>query len=128
MNLLNILLLAHLTGAVATGFFILKAFINLLKNQASTYKSSAIQIGVGAGYQLITGSFLAMNSNTSESLLAFCSKMGLYIGIVLFVEALLFLRMQKDQMWIKPAQIAFSSLSIGIVFTLYTVFHIYGNI
>ncbi len=124
----NILLIAHLLGAGAIGFFILKAFIQLYKNQSSEYKNSSIQIGMSAGYQLATGSLLALNIQTTQGLLNFCNKMGLYLGIVLLVESILFYRMQKNQSWIAPARFVFSSLSLGIIFTLATVFHIYGNI
>lgn len=124
----NILLIAHLFGATAIGFLILKTFIQLYKNQSSEYKNSAIQIGASAGYQLATGSLLAFNIQTTQGLLNFCNKMGLYLGIVLLVESILFYRMQKNQNWIAPARFVFSSLSLGLVVTLATVFHIYGNI
>lgn len=128
MIITNILLIAHLTGAFVIGFFILKAVTDILRNQSASYRTSSMQIAVGAGYQLITGSLLAMNINTSQSLLAFCSKMSLYIGIVFFVEALLFYRMENNQSKMIPARIAVSSLSIGTLFTLFTIIHVYGNI
>lgn len=124
----NILLIAHLMGAFGLGIFIVNAFVNLYKNRTESFQRSSVQIGIGAGYQLITGSLLAIDIKTMQGLLHFCNKMGLYVGIVLFVETLLFYRMQKNKNWAASAGIAFSSLTIGLLFTLVTIFNIYGSI
>src|SRR3989338_10570909 len=115
---MNIMLIAHVVGALVLGIFIVQAVISLLYKKNSSYKPLTIQIGLGAGYQLITGSLLATNIHTMQSLTHFCNRMAIYVGIVVVIEALLLHRMEHEHNWIVPARIAFSSITLGVSFTL----------
>jgi hypothetical protein len=125
---LSLLLFSHITGALLLGYFIVSALVQIYTNKENTFKKSAITIGLAAGYQLITGSLLALDIQTKSGLFGFCSKIGLYLAIVISVEYLLFYRMQKNTAVIMPARLVLSSLIIGIVFTGATILHISGNI
>lgn len=124
---LSILLFSHITGALLLGFFIVSALVQIYTNKENTFKKSAITIGFAAGYQLITGSFLALDIQTKSGLFGFCSKIGLYLAIVISIEYLLFYRMQKNAV-IMPIRLVLASLIIGIIFTGATILHISGNI
>ena len=122
MNLGHATLLFHILGAVFVGLLIIATLISLIKKKSDYYKPLAISIGVGTCYQLITGSILALSYQNSESIFSFCSKVGFYLIIVLITETLLFRQLFTARLY--PTKIVASSLTLGLVFVLITIFQL----
>lgn len=120
----QILLLLHLGGAVVVGFYIFQSLIALFFKPAPTYRQLAVKIGLSSGFQLISGSLLALSSPTSGSLFHFCSQISLYLGATLLVESLLFQRMRATQ-YLFPSKLVSSSLSAGLAVTVFTILKLY---
>lgn len=122
INLVQVLLMLHMVGAICVGLLIISSFISLTKRQISSYKPLAINIALGACFQLITGSFLALSYQSSESILSFCGKVGIYLFFVLFTEALLFKQLFASRLF--PAKLVATSLTVGLVFVLITIINL----
>lgn len=129
MDVQNTLLLAHLIGAGYVGIHIVSSIFAIFQNDISQYRKLSSRIALGGGYQLVSGSILALVSVHSElSLIQFCSKIGLYTGIILFAEALLLYKMKKYEELQFPYQVVLSSLIFGLFFTIITIFDLYTAI
>lgn len=117
----QLFLLAHLTGALVLGILILKTVIVLVSKTSSKYNNLAWKIGLGSGYQLVTGSLLEMSAHRPDSLLVFCSKIGLYLAVVLIIEGLLFIQIRRDSRNVFPIRAVSYSLTFGLFFTALTI-------
>ncbi|HLL60628.1 MAG TPA: hypothetical protein VK338_02835 [Candidatus Nitrosocosmicus sp.] len=126
MNIGQILLFSHLIGATLVGVLIITAFVCLLKNISQRYKFLAKSIAIGTAAQLLTGSLLALTALQREPLLYFCSKVGIYVTVVLVVEGLLYRQMNKENLRYFPLKFVTSSLTFGIFFVIITM-SIYNN-
>ncbi len=122
--MINLLLVIHILGAIILGVIVILAWINLFKSTSDTYISSARHIGIGAGFELITGALLAVHIQSYSGLLQYCSKLFIYLGIILFTEIVLLYRMKNHEMTNFRTRIAFSMLAAGIIINIAAIFHI----
>jgi hypothetical protein len=127
INIEQILLLLHLLGAVSVGILIIAAGFALVTRKSHFYKSFALLIALGAGFQLVSGSLFAISVQSNESLLAFCSKIGIYLTVIGIIEALLFSRLQAEKQNTFPARIVASSLMFGMSFVIFTTIILYAK-
>ena len=124
MSFYNILLFFHVTGAAFLGVVILFVIYALMKNISSLYASYASTIAVGTCIQIITGSLLTLVSTERVSLVHYCSKIGVYFVVLITSEVLLYLNILKVKNKLFPFQIVTSSLTLSLLFRLFTVFRL----
>lgn len=96
------LLFAHLIGAGALLGLSAWALTDLWIGRQNVLRTRALQIGVLSLVQIGSGSALALASGT-ESVLAYCSKMGLYITLVAVVEGALYGALARSTFPLRPA-------------------------
>jgi hypothetical protein len=113
----TIFLFLHITGAAVVGLYIIFAIISLFRHQTTTYPLYAKSIAWAGVYQLITGLFLAWQ--TQGTLAAFCARVGVYLSMMLLIEVLLFYAMKKANVSAPASQVAWS-LSLGTITVLTT--------
>jgi len=95
--LYSALLIVHIAGGVATGIAASYAGIVLWRGTSSLYRACALTLSVLAVFEILSGVALSVVSVqiTAQSL---CSNIALYLSALLFIEALLFVRMKKVSM------------------------------
>ncbi len=112
----------HLAGAIITGVLIIRAFAALIKDQILRYKPLAFQIAFAGAFQLITGSLLIFADRHAMSLASACSRIGMYLGLVIFAEIFLYRRMRNEGTYSFPTRAVFSSLSGSLVIVILALF------
>ena len=122
MNIVQLLLASHILGSIFVGALVAFILFISFRNKAALYKSSALSLGLAAGYQFITGSLLVIAMPGAESLFSFCSKIGLYLSVILFAEVVLYMKMRQHSEAVFPAKAVVSSIGTGMVFVLTAVF------
>lgn len=118
MELTQVLLLTHILGSIVVGILVAAILYLVFRGKSSLYKTFALYLGISAGYQLVTGSLLAIATPGSHSIFAFCSKIGIYLAIVLATEVLLYVKMRKNNVVLYPLRAVASSLSVGLLFVV----------
>lgn len=94
MTLYQFFLYVHLGGAVIMALAILIVVAVLVFRKSAAYSFQAKCIARITALQCMSGSGLAL-TDQHPSVLAFCSKLGLYLAIILIVEIVLFFKMEK---------------------------------
>lgn len=118
MNLFHIVLISHILGSVFVGILVVSILYIAFRNKSVFYKPSALYLGLAAGYQLATGSMLAIMMPGAESLFSFCSKIGLYISVILFAQIILYMKMRQSNAAVFPVRAVVSSIGTGMVFVI----------
>jgi hypothetical protein len=114
-------LVIHLAGASATVCVGAYALVALWNHCADKYNFVAKVLGVLAGFEVLTGTMLAVLSpQVSASLL--CSRILLYLFLVVVVETLLFVRMRKISM-VSPIATVFAPIIASFAAFLTAVAH-----
>jgi len=121
MNIEQVILMLHIGGAVSVGLLVIFSFVSLIKRLVIFYKPLALCVAFGACFQMLTGLLLAVNDQNSESIVSFCTKLGIYLFFVLLVEALLFRQLMSTRLF--PIRSVVSSLALGLIFIFITIFH-----
>lgn len=98
----TIMLFAHLVGAGALFGLSAWTFTDLWTGRREVLRARAFEIGVLSLVQIGSGSALALASGT-ESALVYCSKMGLYLTLVVVVEAALYNALARQGFPLRPA-------------------------
>jgi hypothetical protein len=119
--LFGLLLTLHLVGAFILFVLLGRAVYSLISNNISALKPSATSIAWGLAFQLITGSFMALAASNGMSLIAFCNRVVLYVGLTLIVEMMLFFKMRRSQALFPLYNVA-SSFGVGLIFVIATAF------
>lgn len=114
MNLFQLFLLFHISGALVLLLLILASFIFIFKNKLPLLKNLSLGIGFGTLFQLTTGALLSLASANGQSLIVFCSRIGIYLTIVLITEMLIFLKIKN----IFPLRQVTLYISIGVLISL----------
>src|SRR3989344_6666702 len=91
----ELLLAIHIGGAVVTGAVVAASFAALAGGGARFYRRLSLFVGLGGGFQLVSGALLALVS--SDTVLSFCSRIGVYAFVVLATEAFLALAMRRSK-------------------------------
>jgi hypothetical protein len=124
MNIGQILLITHLLGALYIGLFVIASIVVLVRRKVDYYKPIAGQIAFSTCFQLISGSLLTLQYQNSASLFSFCSKIGLYLFVVVIIETLLYKRLHEQNVEKFPQNLVTSSLSLGMLFVVFTLLYI----
>lgn len=114
MNLFQLFLFLHLTGALVLLLLILASFILIFKNKLPLLKNLSLGIGFGTLFQLTTGTLLSLVSANGQSLIVFCSRIGIYLTIVLVTEMVIFLKIKN----IFPLRQVASYILTGVIISL----------
>lgn len=118
----DLILASHLIGALVLFTLICQTIIIIKKTRINSYIKTAKLIAVNTSLQLITGAALALLSLSEPNLAMYCSKMGLYIGITLAAEYILYKKARKSDILfpIKPVTVpvVYSIVSIFILFLI----------
>ncbi|MDP3685205.1 MAG: hypothetical protein Q8R32_00045 [bacterium] len=114
------LLFLHFAGALVTGAFVLWGIVLVVRPASEHAGNAARAIALGAAYQLVTGSLLAIADPQGSSLLRFCTRIGLYVAIVVMTEGALFWRMKGVGIPF-PAHLVTASAAVGMAFVLRVV-------
>ena len=84
----------HLTGAALMGVLGIWAVVEVVRRDSTKLALIAKLLAAGLLYQVISGS--ALGFVKQGTLLAFCSRIGLYLFIILAIEVLIFVRMKAQ--------------------------------
>src|SRR3989339_1050683 len=101
---MNILLFIHLVGAGALFVLSLWTFIDLWSGKREVFRARAFQIGGLFFVQVASGSALTL-SDQAPSVVAYCSKMGLYLGVVAVIEGMLFEALTRTAFPLRPVTV-----------------------
>lgn len=108
----ELLLMLHLAGACVMAGLFIAAIFALITKKSKYYRILSQSIGVSAGVQILSGSFLA--TVTYGSLFLFCARIVIYVLVVLGVQILLLSAMNKEKI-VFPIQLVVPSLSVGAI-------------
>jgi uncharacterized membrane protein len=125
MNIYNILLIAHLSGALVMGALIIQTIFVLAKNKSRYYKQTAKNIALNTGFQLVSGATLALTHAGTDPLAQYCSKIGIYLALVTFAEFFLYKQLKNEKEAEFPVRTVVSSVSTGILFAVFTGITLY---
>ena len=112
----ELLLAIHIGGAVVTGAVVAASFAALAGGGARFYRRLALFVGLGGGFQLVSGALLV----SSDTVLSFCSRIGVYAFVVLATEAFLALAMRRSKERF-PKKFALYPLGAGMAVSLMAV-------
>ncbi|GEM_PF-1659582 len=115
---MNLLLIAHIGGAIAISFAIFVSLWSLPKSKQTLHKQLFVSLGIGSMIQTITGSLLAVSSE--GTIASYCAKMGLYLSAI-FVTELLLLRKLQDSSSLESTKRLFVYITINTVLVFVTV-------
>jgi len=89
----SIFLIVHVFGALVTGIAVLYALWLLVKPNTVEGKKAFGILGIMSVFQVVSGALLS--ATAGESALAFCAKIGVYLGIIIAVQLALILKQQN---------------------------------
>lgn len=115
---MSFFLFVHLVGAVIVSIFTFLALVALLTKSSAKYSFYAKSIAISGAFQLVSGSLLGWSIHSN--LFAFCTRIGMYLGVILLTEMVLFMAMKKYALPFPSFQVA-SSLSFGVLFVIITI-------
>ena len=110
------LLTIHIIGACITGIVAAYAGIIMWQRQETSYRGTAIILGVLGGFEVLTGTLLSVVSSEITSV-SLCTNIIIYLSVVFFMESLLFMRMKKISILFPVAQ-ALSPIAAGLALLL----------
>ena len=117
----SILLVVHIAGACVTALIGAYAVAMLWRREEGKYSLSASVLGAIAGLEVVTGTLLAVLSPKITAL-SLCANIVVYLSIVLFLEAALFVRMKKISIRF-PAASVFSPIAASFLGMAGAVLH-----
>ncbi len=120
MTITNFLLFMHVLGAGITGFMVIFSFVLILLNKSALYRNISIGLAGMTLFQIITGSLISLLS--ADSVATYCTRIALYMSIVLVTEIALFWKMKLG---LYPFRFVFASVTVSFVITLVTAVGIY---
>ena len=85
----QLLILLHLIAVLFYIILIIKTAYYFKLNKTSELKSSAQKITIILLYLILSGLIVSLYSSSLQSILKFCSKIGIYIVIFVIVEVLI---------------------------------------
>ncbi len=91
----SVILVAHIAGAVVTGFAGITAIGAMALRKEHLYRPIALALAAIGSFEVASGTALAVLSKTT-SVASVCGDIALYVGAVAFVETLIFMRMRKS--------------------------------
>lgn len=91
------MIIIHIIGAGILGLFVLTAITTLITKKARYYKFLAISIAVNTVVQIVSGVWLTIASNEGMSVIAFCTRIGAYLFLVLVMESSLILAIRNAE-------------------------------
>ena len=109
----SILLVVHIAGACVTAIVGAYAVAMLWRREEGKYSLSASVLGAIAGFEVVTGTLLSVLS-LQVTALSLCANIIAYLSIVLFLEAVLFVRMKKISIRF-PAGVALSPIVASLL-------------
>lgn len=109
----NYILYFHIIGALILGLFVLATIFILSKKKSAYYKNFAIYIAYGSALQILSGVLLSAVQAEKMSLLAYCSRLGLYLAILFITEFMIYMAM-KNKNIIFPSKLVFNSTALAI--------------
>lgn len=124
MSFFQFFLILHLLGAGYLGILTFASFFSLISKKVLYYKHLSKQVAVIGCFQLVTGSLLTLLIKKNGSVLTFCSKIGLYLGIVLLLEYLLYKALPKENRTYFPLSFVTGVLSFGIFISICSGFYL----
>lgn len=89
-------LVAHLEGAAAAAVLTIASFVALYRKTERHYRALTVSLAWSAGFQVISGAVLTLLHLQETSLLQFCGRIGVYIAVIGFTEAMFYLRMNSS--------------------------------
>jgi hypothetical protein len=113
------ILLLHIAGAVLSAGTILISLWSIYQKADNILQRLAVLLATLLGFELITGSILAILNPSGISLLGFCRNIGLYTLTILLTEAVLYYHMPNRRMFPKVTLAA--SSGAGLLSTAYTL-------
>lgn len=108
----TIFLTAHIAGAFVTGISILYALWLLVKPDTAKNKKALGLLGSMSVFQVVSGALLSATAD--ESTLAFCTKIGVYLGIIIAVQVALMLKQQNHSLRPLVYTYGLNTLIIGL--------------
>ena len=109
----SILLVVHIAGACVTALVGAYALAMLWRREEGKYSRCAKVLGAVAGFEVLTGTVLAVLS-LQVTALSLCANVVVYLSIVLLLEAALFMRMKKISIRF-PSATAFSPIAASLI-------------
>lgn len=91
------MIIIHIIGAGILGIFVLTAIATLITKKARYYKFLAISIAVNTLVQIVSGVWLTIASSEGMSVIAFCTRIGAYLFLVLVMEVSLILAIRSAE-------------------------------
>ena len=116
----SILLLTHIFGSFILFIMMFTALLAVKRGFREHYGTLAVKIGLGSAWQLISGSILTLFAPEKPQLFYFCSRIGIYLTLILAVELLLFYKMRSAAQ-IFPFHQVVSSITLGAVFVVLVI-------
>ena len=117
----GIVLAVHIAGACVTALIGAYAVAMLWQREEGKYSLCASVLGFVAGFEVVTGTLLSVLS-LQVTALSLCANMVVYLSIVLFLEAALFVRMKKISIRF-PAASVFSPIAASLLGMAGAVLH-----
>lgn len=109
----QIVLVTHLIGTFILFFLICQTILAFKKDNVNIYINLAVRIAIITGLQLLTGAILTIISLSEANLTMYCSKIGLYIGVILTTEYILYKKARKKNI-LFPIKTVAIPIAIGL--------------
>ena len=113
--------MVHIAGACITALVGAYAFAMLWRREEGMYGICASVLGAVAGFEVVTGTMLSILS-LNITALSLCANIAVYLSIVLFLDALLFVRAKKISVRF-PAATALSPIAASLLGMAGAVFY-----
>jgi len=110
---MDILLFTHIVGAMALFGLGAWALADVWTGRTAVLKTRALQIGGLFLLQVASGSALAL-ADQAPSVVAYCSKMGLYLGTVAVIESVLLGALTRTSFPLVPVTVI-AGLSLFVI-------------
>jgi hypothetical protein len=113
----SLFLSLHIAGALGLAVVAVFTFLQMYIKKLHLHFSLAKWIAYAGGFQVITGSILALISTTNTPITVFCSKMGIYITSIVILEVLIYQQMQRNKIYVFPVRAIMTTLTLSITVT-----------
>ncbi|MDQ3076906.1 MAG: hypothetical protein M3Q63_02535 [bacterium] len=118
----TLILILHLLGFLVISIFVIKSVIAILYSHYSHISFLAKSLAISSLIQLLSGSLLLFLQESPRSLIVFCTRISIYLTIIIVVETLLFWKMNQHKKRAFPLVTVGAVMTAGIIMTIGTLY------
>lgn len=105
----------HLAGAAVTGVLLCWSVLSLVQNRKARYQRHITSLAACSGFQLVSGAVLGAFSTQNVSGTLFCTRLGLYVAVIMLVEYWLYRKSEEKNRRECSLRGAYSILTAGTI-------------